>query len=193
MGPDPETLKVLAILDAGEFVPIVPSIEACQGASLETLREVAFYLRGRRHFPGLSERAEQCLEVVEAELTHRTAKEAPMEELIITTKDAVEKIRSAGTDEHQRAYFGLLANRLANSPEIVPKRVIMALTLLEADLARGIDGFTRGPMPDKLTGLPKIMFPMMTRLAIVRMGEFFPPEFAKTVKQEWDAATGATP
>lgn len=114
-----------------------------------------------------------------------------MSEQVIAVKEAVEKIRQTKTsDALQRAYFNLLADRLAKNPEVVPMGVAMALILLGHDLVRNRDGFTGGPMPAKLRGVPPTMYTLLTKLAVSRMGEFFPEGFAKQVKAEWDAAVG---
>lgn len=111
------------------------------------------------------------------------------EEPVLVVAEAVKKIRAAGADDHQRTYFGLLADRLGKNPEVVPAGVVMAIILLEHDLAKGVDGFTGTAMSPKLSRLPKMMFRGLSHLAMSQVKTFFPTEFAEKVKAEWDYAT----
>ena len=104
------------------------------------------------------------------------------------TQEAVEKIRGFSVEnDFQRIYFDLLADRLGGSPELIPVGVVMVLVLLEHDLVRNRDGFTGLPMSAKLAGMAPVVYGILSRLAVARMQEFFPEEFAARVKAEWEA------
>lgn len=102
------------------------------------------------------------------------------EELVAATAEAAVKVRGLKvTDDYQRRYFDLVAERLVLSEDLVPAGVLMALVCLEHDLAKGEDR--------KLAGLPPVMYAMLTRLAVTRVGEYFPEPFAEAVAAEWKA------